>query len=436
MVKFKYSEPYISPKGYKDKEGKTVTKWFIRYKIEFEEKPDNRAKIQYRKEYGGSYSRKINLPTNHKEKIENAELLLGRVKDDLAKGIDPSNREVETVEYVKREIELAEQYKVEYVFNQWFASKNYVNPIPSKTISATIYNRFWLNQFIPYLASIGKEYDIRKVTTEDIDKWFRFNYDNDKWTSKTIDIKIGLLSGVFKFAFKKRYIVENPMTYVSRIKENKIVTKNGVTGLVKKKEARFNILTDNEQDLIYKYIDLKNETIAKTLGFGFIRFSEIFRLKLEHLDTNNWVFNVPADIAKGQRDGNTASVKIYPKLQEVLKRYLAEYFGNDVQPEYYLFYHLNKLSPSSYSIFQHLFNACKSEIEKKEGVKITKTPYSFKHTGAKSFVDQNKAKAKTSYQIIEAVMKLMRHSNFNTSQKYIYNDLGVNLDADDDFTFD
>lgn len=436
MVNFKYSEPYISPKGYKDKEGKTVTKWFIRYKISFEEKPLKGTKIQYRKEYGGSYHRNINSPTNHKEKIENAEDLLDRVNDDLAKGIDPSNREVELIEHVKKEIEQAEQYKVEYVFNQWFASKNYLNPIPSKEISANVFKRFWLNQFIPYLESIGKEYDIRKVSTEDIDKWFRFNYDNDKWTSKTIDIKIGLLSGVFKFAFKKRYIKENPMTYVSRIKENKVVTKNGVSTLVKKKEARFNILTQKEQDLIYKYLDLKNEAIAKTLGFGFIRFSEIFRLKLEHLDLNNWVFNIPADIAKGQRDGNTASVKIYPKLQEVLTRYLTEYFGEDMQPEYYFFFHINKSSPSSYSIFQHFFNACKTEIETKEGVKITKTPYSFKHTGAKSFVNQNKAKAKTSYQIIEAVMKLMRHSNFNTSQKYIYNDLGINLDADDDFTFE
>lgn len=436
MVNFKYSEPYISPKGYKDKEGKTVTKWFIRYKIEFEEKPINGAKIQYRKEYGGSYNRNINSPTNHKQKIENAEALLGRVIDDLTRGIDPSNREIETIEHVKREIEQAEQYKVEYVFNQWFASKNYINPIPSKVLSAEKYKGFWLNQFIPYLETIGKEYDIRKVNTEDIDNWFRYNYDNDKWTARTIDIKIGLLSGVFKFAFKKRFIKENPMTYVTRIVENKVVTKNGVSAIVKKREARFNILTQKEQDLIYKYLDLKNEAIAKTLGFGFIRFSEIYRLKLEHLDLNNWMFHIPADIAKGQRDGSTASVKIYPKLQEVLTRYLNEYFGADVKPEYYLFYNITKLSPSSYSILQHYFNNIKSQIETNEGVKINKTPYCFKHTGAKSFIEQNKAKAKTSYQIIEAIMKLMRHSDFKTSQKYIYNDLGINLDADDDFTFD
>lgn len=73
---------------------------------------------------------------------------------------------------------------------------------------------------------------------------------------------------------------------------------------------------------------------------------------------------------------------------------------------------------------------------KEEDVTIAKTPCCFKHTGAKKFIDQNKAKSKTSYQIIEAIRKLIRHKNFATSQKYIYADLGMNLDENDDFTFD
>lgn len=50
-------------------------------------------------------------------------MLLSRVLDDLKKGIDPRNREVELVAQVKKELQEAEQYKVEYVFNLWFATK-------------------------------------------------------------------------------------------------------------------------------------------------------------------------------------------------------------------------------------------------------------------------------------------------------------------------
>jgi len=439
MQKFQFSQPYIHPKSYKDKEGMQVSKWFIRYKIQYAEPPAYLKKkdlVQYPKEYGNSYKRDINKINSHSEKIDNAEMLLGRVLDDLKKGIDPRNREAEHIEYVKKEIQEAEQYRAEYVFNLWFAWKNYVNPIPSKAISATTYSRFWNNQFIPYLKSIGKDYDIRKVSVDDIDNWILENYNADVWTAKTVEIKIGLLSGVFKYAFQKRFIKENPMTYVTRIKENKVIVKNGVSSIKIITDAKSKILSDNESELLYKYMNLKNEAIAKTLGYAFIRFSEIFRLRLKHLDKENWFFNIPADLAKGQRDGKTAQLKIYPKLKEVLERYLTEYFGEDRNPEYFIFYNENKNTAGTYSIFQHYFNATKSEIEKFEDVKILKSPYCFKHTGAKKFIDQNKAKAKTSYQIIEAIMKLMRHSSFITSQRYIYHDLGINLDADDDFTFD
>jgi hypothetical protein len=60
MANFKFSQLFIHPKGYKDKQGKEVTKWFIIYKIEYEEPPTylkNQELVQYVKEYGKSYSR-------------------------------------------------------------------------------------------------------------------------------------------------------------------------------------------------------------------------------------------------------------------------------------------------------------------------------------------------------------------------------------------
>lgn len=51
-----------------------------------------------------------------------------------------------------------------YIFNQWFISKNYVNPIPSKEISATHYLRFFNYTFIPFLEKLGIEDDVRKIS--------------------------------------------------------------------------------------------------------------------------------------------------------------------------------------------------------------------------------------------------------------------------------
>ncbi len=433
MATFKYSQPYIHPKSYKDKQAKQVDKWFIRYKITFED-----SETEYRKEYGKSYkqAQPINYPPNHKNKVANAELLLDLITYDLENGIDPRNREVEKLEKKKMEIKEAEKYKVRYIFDLWFAANNYVNPIPSKEISATKYKGFWLNQFIPHLETIGKAGDIRQVTDEDINHWIKLNYDAGKWSAYTVGIKIGLLTGVFKYAYKQKFMKQNPMVYIDRIKENKVVVKNGESTIKQAKEARFNILTAKELELLYQYFDLKNESIAKTLSYAFIRFSEIFRLQLKHLNTNKWQFEIPATIAKGQRDGRTAIVKIYPPLQEVLIRYLGEYFGDDRKPDYYLFHQFLKTKPSTYSIFQHYFIETKRRIKVEMDIDITKSPYCFKHTGAKSFIDQNKAKSKSSYQIIEAIKMMMRHKDFNTSQKYIYADLGMNLDEESDFTFD
>ncbi|WP_343532195.1 hypothetical protein [Pedobacter sp.] len=37
MATFKYSQPYIHPKSYKDKQAKQVDKWIVRYNITFED---------------------------------------------------------------------------------------------------------------------------------------------------------------------------------------------------------------------------------------------------------------------------------------------------------------------------------------------------------------------------------------------------------------
>lgn len=40
------------------------------------------------------------------------------------------------------------------------------------------------------------------------------------------------------------------MAYLTKITENKVVVKNGVAIVAKKRQARFNILSEREQELI------------------------------------------------------------------------------------------------------------------------------------------------------------------------------------------
>jgi len=155
MSNFTHSEPYIYSK---DKKGKPVKKWCIRYSIQY----PNEGK-EYPKEYGNSYKKDLNRIRNPKTKQYEAEIILGWVEADLKNGIDPRFREKQVEDRIMEEIKASEQYKYADVFKLWFASMNYVNPIPSKEISAKIYKRFHENQFIPYLKSIGKEHDIRLI---------------------------------------------------------------------------------------------------------------------------------------------------------------------------------------------------------------------------------------------------------------------------------
>lgn len=440
MQKFTSNIPpslYPDPStGYKDKNGTTIKKWFIRYKIEFDEKPINGDKTQYRKEYGGNYDIRLNAIKDLKEKKDEAEILLQWVKDDLDQGIDPENRQTVMWLQMKQKLQNDEKFQYTKVFNSWFAHKNYINPIPAKLISAAKYHGFYINQFIPYLVSIGKEFDIRIINENDINAYISGHYNSGNWSAFTCNTRIGWLGGIFSYALKNRLIEVNPMNFVDKIMEDKVIIIDNIPVLKEKKQARFNIFTDEEVDIIFKELyGSPLEATVKTIYYAFLRTSEMFRLRLGDLDLDNSCFNIRASIAKGQRNGATLQVKIYPPLEDALRRYIERYFGSDRDPKYYLFYHIDKSEPCTYSIFQHHFNALKKRLESR-GVFINKTPYAFKHTGAKKFIDINKGKKLTSYNIIEKIMKQMRHTDFMTTQKYIYGDLGINLDEVDGFSFE
>ncbi|MEJ5962788.1 tyrosine-type recombinase/integrase [Pedobacter immunditicola] len=436
MEKFTYSAPFMYPdstNNYKDSKGLEVKKWCVRYTIEFEG-----GKKEYRKESGANYDIQVNRCKNIDDKIEQFNDVLDGVIEDLTNGIDPKFRQQLLKNKLKIKIQEERKYTLDYVFTKWFEAKNYLNPIPSKVISAEKYQRFFKNQFIPYFKSKGIDQDIRLITDVELNEFINEKYLAGTWSAFTCNNRIGWISGLFKYAFKNKLIAINPIVYVDQIKEDKIIiNKDGDLILKKRKEVRFNHFSDDELKLVFSTFSLKYEVISKAILYSFIRFSEIFRLKLEHLDLENRVFNIPAHIAKGQRDGAVAKVRIYPALFTVLNKYIDEFFGDDQKPEYYLFYHLeDKNTPMTYSMFQHFFGMMKDEIFEENEIILNKTPYAFKHTGARKFISNAKKLNKSSYEIKDALMKQMRHSSFAITEKYIYNDLGLVLDDNaDDFAF-
>lgn len=452
MQNFKFTEPYIYPALVEDgkdtkgnpinSKGEIINKWCIRYKIEFDKIPihlNNQSPIQYRKEYGKSYNVKLNKIKNIADKKFEAMVLLGRIKDDLTKGIDPESREVQLENVTIQAIKDAEKYSFKYVFEGWFELKNYNNPIPSKVTSAKNLKSFLLKQFLPELTDEQAK-NIRLITDEVISEYVMKKFNAGNWSAFTANNRIGWISGVFTYAYKKKLITTNPMVYVEKIKADKvIVAKDGSKSLKKKKEVRFNIYTDIELERLFKAShNTKDEAIFKTLHFAFIRFSEIFRLKIGHLDLANKQFLIPAEIAKGQRDGATASVPIFPELEEVLTRYLQNQFKGDLNPNYPLFPLDGNVAKEDiynnfYTRYRTLIKTLRLDI--KNPITITKTPYALKHTGAQLFIKQNQALNISSYVLIDAVMKMMRHVDFKTTQDYLAKDLGLALDVTAKFSF-
>lgn len=443
MQSFQFTEPYIYPdlEKVKDKKGNPINsngqiikKWCIRYKITFAN-----GEVDHRKEYGKSYlkvhnGKPLNRITDLQKKIFEANVLLGLVKDDLSKGIDPEKRDEEVRKATLKAIEDAKRFKYRYVFDLWFASKNYVNPIPSKVISAKNLKAFHLNQFLPYLESKCVDGDIRLVTDDLINDFIKTNYDSSLWSAFTASQRVGWLSGVFTFAYKKKLISTNPIEFVEKIVEDKvIINKEGVATLKVRKQNRYNKFSGDELKRIFDYVhDTKDEAIFKTLHFAFIRFSEIFRLKISHLDLDNSQFVIPSHIAKGQRDGETAYVPIFPELKECLERYLRNQFKGDLNPSYPLFPLDEDITKEDvYNNFYTRYMTVVRALNKDENypVKIEKTPYALKHTGAQTFIDQNKAANVSPFEILEGLKNLMRHKDFATTQKYLKKDLGVDLDV-------
>lgn len=427
MAVFTFDAPYI----YRDKGNK---KWLIRYTI----KGDG-IKNPYRKETGVNYESKFNYIKNLKEREIEINVVLGLVLQDLQDGVDPENRKEDRKKIILQKIKDAEQFHFDYCLNIFMKEKGYVNPIPKKEGSAKTY-RLFLNNFLkPVLIENNIVNDVRKLTKDHVQGLIDSHYYAEegsgirKWVGNTCNINIAFISSFLEVLIDKKILKEN---VTSTIKAKPVGGKVEARSLIFKREE-INILFNYAQKT-----DPTLECIYKFIYYGYVRISELFRVKLKDIDLQKDLLNIPYENAKRQNDGYSRDIYIYPKLKECLERYLQITFGDDRRDDYYLFPNLlfndktHKKTPVPfYTASAKLYTAVtllpeSKGLFKREGL----YPYTLKHSGCTYFIEDN-INDSSPTKLLLHLQKQMRHQNLDTTQIYISKDLGINLEVEKSFIY-
>jgi len=428
MTKFSFQGPSI----FKDKQNK---KWFIKYNIKYPGEA-----MQYRKEYGKSYHTKLNYIKDLDEREVEANILLALVLEDLNNQIDPENKEAEQEAALIQQIKEAEQYHYDYCLNLFLKEKGYLSPKPKQENSAKIYKSFLKNNFKPMLVELGIVENVRKITKEHIQNLIDLHYfseDNDDisiWGGVTCNLSLSYIRSFLEVLVDKKILAENPAKDI----------KQKPKGI--RVEARKTIFTRAELDFLFNAAsetDIALEAVYKLIYYGYIRISELFRLQLKDIIFEKSIINIPSEKAKSQKDGFSRNIHMYPKLKECLQRYINAEFGDDMQPDYYLFYS-KKYNDKLHRKTQIQFYADSSAFFQKmtamkgaEKLFLNRSglyPYTLKHTGATFFIEDNINNSSPTKLLLH-VQKQMRHKTLTTTQIYISRDLGLNLELENEFVF-
>lgn len=426
LAKFTYTEPKI----YKDKDNK---KWCIRYNLKYDESDET----QYRKEFGKSYNIKLNRIQELKVRSVEAEILKGMVADDLYKGIDPEKKEEQQKAKLLQKIKDAERFNFDYCLQVFLKEKGYLDPIPKKTGSSKTYRLLLTNALKPALEEVGAADDLRLVKKEHIlglidSHYFSDGEDIKRWSGSSCNVNLAIFSSFFEVLVDKGILEAN---VAKLVKYKPAGARN---------EARSTIFKRDEIEILFnvaKERDSTLEAIYKCIYYSYIRISELFRLQLSDVHLDRDIVNIPFVKAKKQNDGFSRDVYIYPKLKECLERYIQKTFGNDRNPNYYLFPNLlyndkvhRKTPVPFYTASAHLFRYLKKQHPDKFVGREGLYPYTLKHSGATYFIEDNINNSSPTAMLLH-LQKQMRHSNLNTTQIYISKDLGLTLELEKSFIF-
>lgn len=200
------------------------------------------------------------------------------------------------------------------------------------------------------------------------------------------------LTAMWNELIERGYVVENPW---SKVKKKKVTEKTR------------RMLSDHEAKAILNHASQHNKELCLSillLHYCFIRPGEQRMMKIQHFDLVNGIVNIPGDVSKNKKnDIVTIPSSVIKALDDVWphKKTANNYLlGNGTK-----MISANALNNQHKTIINVLLS--KNIIADITGISI----YSWKDTGAMSLIKAN-------INIYE-IMRQMRHSDLNTTQKYL-----------------
>ncbi len=150
----------------------------------------------------------------------------------------------------------------------------------------------------------GADHDVAAVTEEDAEKFKDYLIDQ-KLARTTISKRLQFTRGFFKFAVKKKLIVQNPFAEVSEV----------AVGLPNTK--RF--ISHEETTALMAASDLMWQTIIALARYGGLRCpSEVASLRWEDIDWNSGRMTVTSPKTEHHEGKETRVLPIFPELAPVL----------------------------------------------------------------------------------------------------------------------
>lgn len=409
---FEFTEPFI----YKDK--KTNKKWFVSYKIKYIGKDKNFVR---QKVYGKNLNREPNL----KQRVEDARDLLENIHDLLKAGIDPRSGETARAAANERE-KFEKRHTFEYLYDFYIQLKGFKNPAPKQSKSAANVKRFLENRLKPFLVENKLENDLRNVEkghiVEFLNKYY-FNPDPKlKWNNTTYNNSKQWVSWFFG----------------SLIDEDKLKMQNPcdtITSKPSKGMKRYEVYTKAELELLFTYLDKSDhnlKTICMMIFHGYIRESELERIKVSSIDLSARMIRMQASDSKGHSDGLERDVIISKELLVALTKHINQCETN---PDYFLFGKRFYPYPTRVGAgWQVKFRECLKELTELHPDKFNRpglSLYSLKHSGVTYFIKDNIQKS-GSLKTLRFVQSQCRHEDFRTTERYIRK-LPVDIGEYDEF---
>ena len=212
------------------------------------------------------------------------------------------------------------------------------------------------------------------------------------YSGRTYNDHLTVLSTFFNCMIDREWIEKNPFR---KVKKMPVEVGRNIAFTDTEKELLKNYLIDHDRKLYY---------FTQFIYYGFIRRSELTRLKVDNIDWNNMSIVIPSNASKNKKQ---ESVVIPDSFIDILK----EMNLQSLPGSWFIFGRRLTPGPEQYINYNHI-STRHNTIAKNLGIDTEKGLYSWKHSGACA-----------AYQVLNgdmySLMRQLRHSELNTTQIYL-----------------